>query len=820
MAGRGRGSIMNEFLKGAVKENEGQTADPGTRESDGRYSSSSPLMSALAMKPPKSSMCSGGRGLMSPSQFVKTGSQAKEVNTDKTSAFLAAEEYLSKFSPYPDDDKHDSIEMKKEERKPIRNVIKQNSPQVRSPNVGPLKQITPQPTQQEKEEAEGEWQKYKFQRQIASMVGGATVEDVDEIFDALKIKLDDSSLSMKYPQFNEFQLILECLVDKSTTTDSFTEVSKSFIKRITDYDAIQFEVHFVPLISTKTTELVRVSASDKLITAGARRFCKLLGALYKLSLESDNDRLRTVIITCLEECIEKWTYPDGIGSQVEGFSVVKAEANALAATELFKEMDLLNLDKERLPAIFRDLRNIIVLLKESVLNECLPRKIREVFLDLLLAHIPRCLSPGKQDVDEDTTCCDIYPTDSTVDADFGADTASCSSSQSTSVSLSEEANLQLSSKIQSSCIEGKNSMTLAFEVDDSQSEDMMTNETSRYEEDIDDFDDAVLIEDDEVEEVTVDAVEREGTRGEDNVEHAGQSVDVKYEHFEERESTRENEKTIEKGQYDEIEQMMKELRLEDQVYRFKQNVIRDTVLQADKETLKGILKEASFPAGIVYEIVTYLDNRKISIRKTSQEEKKSTFQYGKGNDKHYNSTRLRSGGANFERGPAQIQGRFGTDSPSNRKLYGIGRGGNTSSDQFVPKNHKARRDNRDHLTGSWRQNHNTARERVRGREDPMNWRGRNDSRERENSSDVTLKNGHGETIERYQKQQFSNDVQEGRRIGKVEPQPRHGAEDTPVKASIPPSFSGFATGAMGCYRCGSNGHRSDECKNLAALFIG
>ena len=443
-------------------------------------------------------------------------------------------------------------------------------------------------------------------------------------------------------------------------------------------------------------------------------------------------------------------------------------------------------------------------------------------MDLLFAHIPRCKSPGKQDVNEDTTCCDIYPTDSTVDTDFGAETASLTSSQSTGVSLWEETNLQLSSKIQSSSIEGKNSTTLAFEVDDSQSEDMTTNETSQYEEDIDDFDDTVLIEDDEVEEVTVDAVEREGTRGEDNVEHAGQSVDVKHEHLEERESTRENEKSIEKGQYHEIEQMMKELRLEDQVYRFKQNVIRDTVLQADKETLKGILKEASFPAGIVYEIVTYLDNRKSSIRKTSQEEKKSTFQYGKGSDKHYNSARLRSGGANFERvrGPAQIQGRFGTDSSSSRKLYGIGRGGGTSNDQFVPKNHKARRDNRDHMTGNWRQNHNTARERVRGREDPINWRGRNDSRERENSSDVTSKNGHGETIGRYQKQQFSSDVQEARRIGKVEPQPRHDAEDTSVKAPIPPSFSGFATGAMGCYRCGSNGHRSDECKDLAALFIG
>ena len=34
-------------------------------------------------------------------------------------------------------------------------------------------------------------------------------------------------------------------------------------------------------------------------------------------------------------------------NEVEGFSVVKAETHALAATELFKEMDLLNLDKER-----------------------------------------------------------------------------------------------------------------------------------------------------------------------------------------------------------------------------------------------------------------------------------------------------------------------------------------------------------------------------------------------------------------------------------------------------------------------------------------
>ena len=39
-------------------------------------------------------------------------------------------------------------------------------------------------------------------------------------------------LSAKYPQFNETDLVLESLVDKSTQTESFIEISNKLIKKV------------------------------------------------------------------------------------------------------------------------------------------------------------------------------------------------------------------------------------------------------------------------------------------------------------------------------------------------------------------------------------------------------------------------------------------------------------------------------------------------------------------------------------------------------------------------------------------------------------
>ena len=64
--------------------------------------------------------------------------------------------------------------------------------------------------------------------------------------------------------------------------------------------------------------------------------------------------------------------------------------------------------------------------------------------------------------------------------------------------------------------------------------------------------------------------------------------------------------------YNEIRAMLEELGLEQEMPRFKQNLIRDPVLAAEEGKLKSVLQEAGFPIGLIFEIQSYVASKDAS----------------------------------------------------------------------------------------------------------------------------------------------------------------------------------------------------------------
>ena len=95
MAGRGRGVVLNELLKesstashslGASSQQQGEikTGDNINEEQPPAR------LGVFAKRPVNNPLPSGGRGLMTPNQFMNS----RPLNFQKTSALISAEEYL------------------------------------------------------------------------------------------------------------------------------------------------------------------------------------------------------------------------------------------------------------------------------------------------------------------------------------------------------------------------------------------------------------------------------------------------------------------------------------------------------------------------------------------------------------------------------------------------------------------------------------------------------------------------------------------------------------------------------------------------------
>jgi len=772
MAGKGRGVLLNDLVKEGKISNQTSSASSNQTEQveeaenvtlNQKHSTVALFGKGLATNPSPSL----GRGLMKPMQFMN----ASPSNKQKTQALISAEEYLKAtvFRSVNNEMGQSSSDLP--EQKEMSHSRKSNIALAKQPSS---------PTSKEKAEADAEWQRYKFQRQILGILSTASSENFDDSLAALKCKITECPLSAKYPQFNETDLVLESLVDKSAQMESFIEISIKLMKKVAEHDMMQFEVLFPPLISRKISEYIHVTASNKVLSPRAKCFCQLLGSICISSFETNNDsRLSNLVSLCLQDCMEQWTYPDGIGSEVEGFNINKAETHAHAVTELFKAMELQNQEKDRIHHIMENLERNIILIKESVLNDFLPRKIREVYLDVLLNCIPKWhFSTSRNDVAE------------TIHGESVSKLNQSSKSKETLGSGTKPNDSSLSSPLPTPASEmqlpaEQVAMTSTFANEVCASSEYNGNWIKTESEgDLDGTGCSVDLElktteqtpagrgpfagdyTDDVEKDTI-VVETEDpvtvASDEDNV------IDV----------------NKERGPFENINKMLIELRLEDQLHRFQDNVIRDTVLEADRSVLKEMLKEASFPPGVIYEIVLYLDKN----------DTKSPGRRFKGDVSGRNplagpytdsQTRPYYTASNSR----QQKGHAGYVKPPKKRLLGIGRG-STNSDKYK-QGIKPR-------VAPWRVDKDASIEGKNQVKDVNDWRvrgpaGRGQSLFMDSERDHISAVGSHRLGINYSHQSKS-ELGEIRQVGKVEPLQRTSIDDMQgmgsEKLPSPVKFQGF-----------------------------
>ena len=441
------------------------------------------------------------------------------------------------------------------------------------------------------------------------------------------------------------------------------------------------------------------------------------------------------------------------------------------------------------------------------------RKVREVYLNLLLAYAPRCQFTMAQENETkiDTSHSERGRSSLSESTDFAnAGTRSEESSQSsdaTPIKRPEE-------RLPTQANEMREDRECPGLTVDGRSE-LKKRNVCDY--DFDDADSSVIVE----------CIESEDLETNDfpNADEVEQTIDC--EDYAEKESERDEwedsenvettgddsmEDNVDKGPFDEIKNILKDLQLEDQLQRFEDNVIRDTVLGADKKILKNILKESAFPAGVIYEIMLYLDKNQTEQRNHSNDESG-----GRGNPSGpFASSQIRF--RNFRNAASNSRQENTGLQSSKKRLLGIGRGGSLNDN-------RPRTGNRPRAA-LWKNSKTTDKEfstqRKSAVDEDEDWRARRTMDQRQKSStgieNVSTKSPY--------KQNLSYDVEvreETRQVGKVEPLQRSSTIDADEKESrtlaAPPRGFGFGSRPPACLRCGDKSHMSHECTNIKAMFI-
>eukprot|EP00112_Aurelia_sp_Birch-Aquarium-sp1_P011523 Seg2421.6 transcript_id=Seg2421.6/GoldUCD/mRNA.D3Y31 product="hypothetical protein" protein_id=Seg2421.6/GoldUCD/D3Y31 len=493
-------------------------------------------------------------------------------------------------------------------------------------------------------------------------------------------------------------------------------------------------------------------------------------------------------------------------------------------------MALQDTEKDRVEQVMTNVGRMVMLVKESVLNECLPRKIREIYLDLLLANTPRG-QHGSFRFGASADKEQIGVSDSDAAQEEEMPWRKKNLSESTTSSFASKVNEEIDYK----------ESHFGVAASDTYDDDASSTQ-------VDDVDETVIIESEEVDAVTaVDEKEAESEREtesekeviEDETSQGDAENDVEVEawEYEPVKPNFINESTApetELGPYDKIKTMMKDLKLEDQIFRFEDNVIRDTVLGADRKELKNILKEASFPAGVIYEICLYLDKNFGEGGRNGRGDQNRWS--SSDNDAQFSASNFRfKDTRNIKFGNKPRQGDFGSESGPRKKLLGIGRGGSS----FESSRNKSRGKINDGSSKGQQNQKNWGRNRSGSFEDSdrksINWRSRDERTRNPGRSSPSVENRRfqGDQLSsqdahpRYHRQSSGGDASsEGRQVGKVTPlqNPREMAAPkerrSPNAEQKPSSIFGFGGQPAACYRCGSKEHMSYECTDMKSVFIG
>lgn len=434
------------------------------------------------------------------------------------------------------------------------------------------------------------------------------------------------------------------------------------------------------------------------------------------------------------------------------------------------------------------------------------RKIREVYLGILLVFTPRFQLPALKDDDFTTVVSDSEPPPGSL---LGS-TESPGSSDARKKESSLSSHVSCTQHITESFWVFSDESNAGSGVDGIEEEKMKNDCNSEF----DDSNSSVIVERTEADQNTIDGSsyvdeddyggDAENRKGVDDSENY-EAIAVTGDGF--------GEGNREKGPYDNIKKMLNDLKLEDQLYRFEDNVIRDTVLEADKDTLKGILKEVSFPAGVIYEILLFLDKSRVQ-RQAIQGEETATER---------NTATQSFPSSEFRFSPvapnAKQQEGYSSDmkprpNGMKKRLLGIGRSANNSDDKY--------RQGTRQRAAPWKTNKSFGNQREGLDEDVGNWRNRRPAGRgqtlsvgKENKA-ISMSYPEGAGYE----PQGKSGKQETRQIGKVEPIQQtsvDGRESEKETGSA--RGQGFGSAPRACLKCGNKGHMSHECTDITSIFI-
>ncbi len=289
--------------------------------------------------------------------------------------------------------------------------------------------------------------------------------------------------------------------------------------------------------------------------------------------------------------------------------------------------------------------------------------------------------------------------------------------------------------------------------------------------------------------------------------------------------------------YHNVRIMMKNLKLEDQMERFENNFIRDAVLNADRKVLKGILKEAGFPAGLIYEIGVYLgenssDKSNVPGQNTGSSGPQFSAPEFKFGDAQAKEERAGTPGEETELGkPGSWRQK---ETGPKKKLLGIGRGGSNTDGSRDMRGVISSGNAGDRMQRNERNFGRPGSDRQwnggnsgKNREHAKKWRGKDGDREfghqssyhykRDSQSSSWRSSGLDRRDNDSPSQAQNRSFDESRQIGKVQPirkKSKEEADNAPTKAL---KFDGVPPG---CVRCGSKNHWADNCTDSTSFFFG
>jgi len=226
------------------------------------------------------------------------------------------------------------------------------------------------------------WKIYNVKRKINTLVKNASAKSLSSVFVELEKLIDERPLSSRYTDCSEVQLCCEVIVRNAVQRTDFLPLAPCLLKMIADRQPVEFRQYFGNICDTKCKEFVTLSASDELLNISGQNFCKLLGHLYSLPRQMD-DILFDIMHDVVGEYVVRWSFLEDATVPIGGVREEEMGVSASALKCLLLEVAFKMKDNDI--KVQRGMEKFVWYLRESVLNGKVPRKIREIYLDSLLA---------------------------------------------------------------------------------------------------------------------------------------------------------------------------------------------------------------------------------------------------------------------------------------------------------------------------------------------------------------------------------------------------------------------------------------------------